>query len=1050
MAQRILLRRGTSSQWSFYNPVLNAGEPGFDTSNQILKIGDGTTAWNDLDSYSTGGGGESTTNNYYTTFESGVYITGDQLISGEKRFDSFISGNVSGNLSGNALTVTSGVYRTGDQTIGGSKNFVGDLLVSGTNIETLVNQGGTYGDSNVATYLNGNLNTHIIPDTNSTYDIGSAEYKIRHMYLSANSLFVGDRALSKDYFDQNDLKIIDLEEKSTVKVVTSANENLPVGKDGQVVFDLTSNQPLYFLKGDWKKFNDNTTLGSSKSVDLFIIAGQSNAHGHAPVSDLTFEQAFQNGMFYTSWHDDTSNASTSQYYSNWQFSTRAKYTRGDDGNSSLGQSTQFGPELGFMNHAQALNLGTNIGIIKYAVGASTLLPGTELSDWNKSGTGDNEGDAWRGLVSSLSDATSKLTSLGYSYNFKGLIWWQGESGGDQTALQQFINDFRSHLNTEYSVSNYATFPIVITKIGYGGDWQQPVADEDPNIGIVNAALFGHGPGDGTNGSTTSNHVGVGDPSVRDFNGNQCNDMFDIGVEFASEMQKAMTVNTGGGWLPSQVQTDLLFWLDANDETSFNKDVSNVITSIIEKGKNSLSVMPVNSITSIPCDDDASVEGYAGPGLTNANIFRSDDEADELTAAVPMKEQRIHIYLVVKPTIQDGTGTFNGLFQLLASGPQQFIIQSNSSTQFFGNIYMSPTSLPSISFSTSDLTNLWNLYEVVIDPIADTIELLLNGQSVIGPTSGANITFNNDTFGLTLNDSSNPDNFEQKSDWGEVIITTNTLDQYKFQGYLAHKWGLNSLLHTDHPYKNYAPAPTGETLWTPSNITTSLWLDAYDSSTIIHTSDAVSQWLDKSGNSNHATQGTGANQPTLVASGLNGKSVLSFDGTADHLISSNFVLQNAHSIYAVAKSNTNGYRRILNIEKYYYLGNGNGNNDFATFYGSGAWNSADTNTPAKSVEAHSILVAVSDGTNAIPYHNGTAQNSLLSNMGGPAPAGITIGKHSSKSEHYWDGHIAEIIIFNENHSNTEREKVEGYLAHKWGLQSNLPSDHPYKNYAPIGQ
>ena len=28
-----------------------------------------------------------------------------------------------------------------------------------------------------------------------------------------------------------------------------------------------------------------------------------------------------------------------------------------------------------------------------------------------------------------------------------------------------------------------------------------------------------------------------------------------------------------------------------------------------------------------------------------------------------------------------------------------------------------------------------------------------------------------------------------------------------------------------------------------------------------------------------------------------------------------------------------------------------------------------------------------------------------------------------------------------------EKAEGYLAWKWGLVSNLPSGHPYKNAAP---
>ena len=32
--------------------------------------------------------------------------------------------------------------------------------------------------------------------------------------------------------------------------------------------------------------------------------------------------------------------------------------------------------------------------------------------------------------------------------------------------------------------------------------------------------------------------------------------------------------------------------------------------------------------------------------------------------------------------------------------------------------------------------------------------------------------------------------------------------------------------------------------------------------------------------------------------------------------------------------------------------------------------------------------------------------------------------------------------------TERQKIEGYLAHKWGLAANLPADHPYKTEAPL--
>jgi len=44
----IRIRRGTAAQWSAGNPVLALAEPGWDTTNGALKIGDGVTAWNSL------------------------------------------------------------------------------------------------------------------------------------------------------------------------------------------------------------------------------------------------------------------------------------------------------------------------------------------------------------------------------------------------------------------------------------------------------------------------------------------------------------------------------------------------------------------------------------------------------------------------------------------------------------------------------------------------------------------------------------------------------------------------------------------------------------------------------------------------------------------------------------------------------------------------------------------------------------------------------------------------------------------------------------------
>lgn len=44
----IKLRRGTASQWTSANPVLDAGEMGVETDTQRSKFGDGTTAWASL------------------------------------------------------------------------------------------------------------------------------------------------------------------------------------------------------------------------------------------------------------------------------------------------------------------------------------------------------------------------------------------------------------------------------------------------------------------------------------------------------------------------------------------------------------------------------------------------------------------------------------------------------------------------------------------------------------------------------------------------------------------------------------------------------------------------------------------------------------------------------------------------------------------------------------------------------------------------------------------------------------------------------------------
>lgn len=48
MATRMQQRRGTAAEWTSANPILAAGELGYETDTNQFKIGDGTTAWASL------------------------------------------------------------------------------------------------------------------------------------------------------------------------------------------------------------------------------------------------------------------------------------------------------------------------------------------------------------------------------------------------------------------------------------------------------------------------------------------------------------------------------------------------------------------------------------------------------------------------------------------------------------------------------------------------------------------------------------------------------------------------------------------------------------------------------------------------------------------------------------------------------------------------------------------------------------------------------------------------------------------------------------------
>lgn len=239
----------------------------------------------------------------------------------------------------------------------------------------------------------------------------------------------------------------------------------------------------------------------------------------------------------------------------------------------------------------------------------------------------------------------------------------------------------------------------------------------------------------------------------------------------------------------------------------------------------------------------------------------------------------------------------------------------------------------------------------------------------------------------------------------------------------------------------------------------LWLDAADSATVTLVSGAVSQWNDKSGAGKNAVQGTPTKRPTYTSSLLNGKGGLTYDGIDDCMPVASYATKPFISVFIVTKTTnakpffmeqgtdvnsvdgfyilgTNAYagatRRAANLN--YALGPVNwlGPNDEIISY-------VTTSTPAVSGSIFSFWR--SGNTVALTQSTGTTVADTTTT------ATLNIGSRNNGALIQMSGNLHEVIFYNAELSTTNRQKVEGYLAHKWGLTANLPVTHPYKTVAP---
>jgi hypothetical protein len=254
-------------------------------------------------------------------------------------------------------------------------------------------------------------------------------------------------------------------------------------------------------------------------------------------------------------------------------------------------------------------------------------------------------------------------------------------------------------------------------------------------------------------------------------------------------------------------------------------------------------------------------------------------------------------------------------------------------------------------------------------------------------------------------------------------------------------------------------------WTLANTTTLQWHDMLQGITDAG-SGKVSAWNDALGNTlRNVSQSTGANRPTLTTNGVE------FNGTSDFLFNSNpymYALSGGFHVICImsAPANTSSaaqdgfveastasitpnYRIlckdniIADYGKITQASRNNTSTNFFFFGGNTGLSNAWDNT-FKIIEYIDTTTQISTAINCV------AESSPITYS---RSGSLTLNRYSvgamvrSTNLNFMSMTLKCKAVFPANISLSDRQKAQGYLAHRYNVASLLPGDHPYKSSPP---
>lgn len=513
------------------------------------------------------------------------------------------------------------------------------------------------------------------------------------------------------------------------------------------------------------------------------------------------------------------------------------------------------------------------------------------------------------------------------------------------------------------------------------------------------------------------------------------------------------------WTPAQLPS-LVLWLDAEDSASITLNGSTVAQWSDKSGGN-------RHFTQVTA---AFQPTYLPSGFNNRPAIENvSDDFLELSSSILGRNVGGLTCAIVGSHELGASFTATGYDFFIGSGAgaTRFLMTPSVGSNLYaiGGRRLDTDTYGAVSSSTDALANRGNPWirigqraysDGVVNHWTDGKQDMTN--AVIG-TQGAGNT--SDTDSNTSRVFQGTAGTAAGTKMTEVIVTHSTMsneDRQKLEGYLAWKWG-------------------GDALWTPAQLSqVQAWWDASDESTVTLNVDRVAALADKSPNNFDLTQTNAADQPVYDTSNTVAPLPMLQQNSIDSLQSTTTsIFRNTSDAYVFSvgyyptTTDSSGNAMLVFVSS--------GASGASTRMGLTAYPSGGANAlsiAGRRLDTDGYLVIPSSTTRASiqdtlfmevarrnyatdeTYHwtNGTLDLNGVAfggqgagNTSDTDPLLVSLLAPSSSLTTFPDTRVGEVVICNQTLAEEDRQRVEGYLAHKWGLVADLPASHPYKYQAP---